>query len=63
MNNNAIANKKDIIFYLQSLKGGQGINEYNKYIERIQVSINIFLFIKIKFRKILKILYHFVKFL
>jgi hypothetical protein len=32
MNNNAIANKKDIIFYLQSLKGGQGINEYNKYI-------------------------------
>lgn len=47
MNNNAIANKNDIIFYLQSLKGGQGINEYNKYIEKIQVSINIFSFIKI----------------
>ena len=54
MNNNNMAKKQDIIYHLRLLLDNTGahINEVNKYIERIQVSIYIFILIKNKFRKI-----------
>lgn len=44
-NNNNIAKKQDIIYHLNFLLDNSGahINEVNKYIEKIQVSIYIFI--------------------
>ena len=49
MNNNNIAQKQDIIYQLKFLLDNSGahIKEVNKYIEKIQVSIYILIYIKI----------------